>query len=89
MKMKTILLLVSLVILSGCSSVPSKVEVQKVQVMIPVPCSTQIPPEPVFNVDSLKSSDDIFIKVKSLLADNELHKGYELRLNAALLSCVK
>jgi hypothetical protein len=87
-------LLVAVVALSlaGCATTEKPVittVIQKVEIPIAVPCKVEIPTKPEFNFDKLTEQQDIFEKVKAMLADLKLHMGYEEELNAALSSCVK
>lgn len=87
------ILLVSFVslLLVGCATPPAgiQVQIQRVEIPVAVPCSVKIPTPPVYNFGSLKTTDDIFTKDKTLLADRDLSLGYEDELLAALNSCVK
>ena len=78
-----------LLVLSGCATTDPviKVEIQRVEVPIPVPCKTEEPTKPDFNFDKLSENDDIFVKIRAMLADRKLHIGYEEQLSAALKSC--
>lgn len=60
---------------------------EKVEVPVLVPC--QIPPveKPVDLVAGLKKEDDLFYKVKILLADLQLRIPYETKLETAITSC--
>jgi hypothetical protein len=88
------LLIVFLFLVTGCVSNPSvpsaptiKVEVQRVEVPIAMPCKAEIPKAPDFNFNKIRPENDIFEKTKALLADIKLHIGYEEELTAALKSC--
>lgn len=77
------------VIISGCAATPETIRYipQEVKIAIPIKCQTPIPEKPDFNFPKLTESSDIFEKVKSLLADRNLHLGYEDQLLTALQSC--
>jgi hypothetical protein len=93
LKLNKILLPILIVFLAGCATKPVdpviQTVIQKVEVPIPVPCNATIPAVPEFGFGSLLETDSIFLKVQTLLADRELHLGYETLLLAALESCVK
>lgn len=82
------LLLISVLVIAGCATNPEAVVPPKeVKVPVAVPCETAIPQEPEFNFPKISEQDDIFVKVKALLADIKLHLAYEEQLLAALKSC--
>lgn len=77
-----------LLLLASCATqVQTKIVTQTVNVPIPVACQTPSPTVPEFCLKTLTSDADVFTAVKCLLSDNELHKGYETNLSAALDSC--
>ena len=73
--------LLSLLLLSACATT------QTVKVPVPVECKTPTPAAPEFGFEKLSKNDDLYVKVRALLADRELSKAYETELLAALLSC--
>lgn len=80
------------VLLAGCSTFPTsgvKIEVQKVEVPVVVPCKVDTPTEPQYNFDKVSEKDDIFVKVKALLADRKLYQGYTSSLLTSLEVCKK
>lgn len=79
--------LVVLLLLAGCSSIPSSPI--EVQVPISIPCKIQLPVKPNFSTNMLGIGEDIFTQVKSLLAERKQRQGYELELEAAIESCNK
>jgi hypothetical protein len=90
--MQNKLLIVSLaIVLSACAHTEPVINtvIQRVEIPIEVPCKAKVPEVPDFNFGKLKPEDDIHAKVKSILADRELHLGYETELLAALNSCIK
>lgn len=76
-------------LLSACATTEPVIRVvtQRVEVPVPVPCKTPEPVVPVFNVPALTENDTVYDKAKAFVADNQLHKGYEIELLAALRSC--
>jgi hypothetical protein len=84
-------LILLLFALSGCATPEPgiKIETQIVKVPIAVPCKATIPSKPEFNFDKLTIDEDIFVKIRSLLADRLLYRGHETELLAALNSCIK
>lgn len=73
--------------IAACASNP-EIITKEVKVLVSVPCHVEVPYKPVMPLDSLQASeDDIFRIVKNSLAEIELRKGYELKLEAAVESC--
>jgi len=52
-----------------------------------VPCRVEQVPRPTFPFDRLQLGADIHTQVKTLLADREERKGYEVKLEAANRAC--
>lgn len=76
--------------LVGCATQQdptARIVTQLVEVPIPVMCKAEVPEKPVMNMDKVTVEDDIFVKVQALLADMNLHIGYEIQLLSALMSC--
>lgn len=92
MRVSKYLLLLAFV--GGCSTAPTfpptetiRYVPQEVKIPVPIKCQTPIPEKPDFSFPKIKEDSDIFEKVKSLLADRNLHLGYEDQLLTALQSC--
>lgn len=90
--MKSVLLLSSL-LLPGCglftTTIPD-VQIRYVKIEVPgpaVPCNVPDIQKPPDLIISLKSTDNIHYKVKTLLADREFKKAYILKLETAVTSC--
>lgn len=83
------LLILPMFLLAGCgATVPVvKIETQRVEIPVPVPCKEEYPSKPDFNFDKLTEDQDIHEKAKALLADRQLHLGYETELVAKLKAC--
>jgi hypothetical protein len=89
-----LLILSCAILLSGCAlfNKPQpgiEVQTQKVEIPVAVPCKAVVPKVPSWNFDKLTTANDIFTKDQYLLADRQLHLGYEDQLLAALNSCIK
>jgi hypothetical protein len=84
-----LLIILAVSTLAGCATTEPVVKIvtQRVEVPIAVPCKTDIPAVPDFNFEKLTTDSDIYQKTQSLLADQNLHKGYEGQLLSALKSC--
>jgi hypothetical protein len=89
--MKYISLILLAVLLTACATTQPVIQVKTVTVDVPVavPCKAVVPTAPLYNFSKSKTTDDVFDKTKSLLADRDLSLGYEAELLAALNSCVK
>lgn len=91
MQNKFLYLFLASVLLTGCATVPDEpaVEVRTVTVEIPIPvkCKAEVPPPPVYCFDSLRKSDDIYIKTRCFLSDRKKSLAYELQLLTGLESC--
>lgn len=81
--------IVGILFLAGCGTTEPliRVETREVKVPVPVACKTPEPAVPEYNVPKLTTNSSIFDKTKAYLADEELRKGYEKELLAALQSC--
>ena len=88
--MLRILSSIALVIaLTGCETVKVVTEYKEVKVPIAVPCAVDVPNRPEFFFVQLKDEEDIFVKVKALLADRKLYEGYTNELLKLLDLCRK
>lgn len=87
---QTIFIFILILLMAGCATHDPVINtvIQEVKIPIAIPCSAIIPPSPKFNFDSIVITDNIYDKVKALLADRKIAKGYEIELSAALNSCV-
>lgn len=89
--MKALLFVLIFLSVSGCGSnqVETLVQTKYVEVEVPVmvPCRITPVEKPVDLVAGLKKEDDIYYKVKILLADLQLRHGYEPKLETAITSC--
>jgi len=89
MRNKILTIVMSAMIISGCASTTPVVNtvIQKVEVPVMVPCQITPPAPPQYYFDAITAIDELFDKVKALLADRNLHLGYEEELRAALTAC--
>jgi len=86
-------IIVVLMMLSGCASVPNAVT--QVKVPVSVPCVIQKIDKPAFAVDGLSieppagvtREEFIWQQMNALRADRLQRKGYESELEAAIRSC--
>jgi uncharacterized lipoprotein YajG len=84
-------ILLSCILLTACGTTKPIISVQPQEVFVPVAvaCKAVVPSKPDFNFDKATVDQNIFDKIKALLADRKLHLGYETELLAALTSCIK
>ena len=92
MLLRNKLLMVAIALsLSACASMDQAPVVQAktvtVEVPVPVVCKTPTPPPPDYCFSTLQQSDDLFTKVRCLLADRQASLAYELELLTAFNSC--
>lgn len=76
-----LLLVFPALFLAGCATK----EPITIKVPVPVPCVTEQIKEPIY--PTVSEDAGIFERVKVLLAERELRKGYEAKLKAALAAC--
>ena len=82
-------IIATLFALSGCATTPPiiKVVTQRVEVPVPVACKEITPIAPDYCFIKLKDTDNIYDKVKCLLADQDLSIGYETELLVKFNAC--
>lgn len=73
-------------LLAGCASAP-RVELQRVNVPVPVECQEPIPDRPVMPTEALAPGVEPFVLMRAALAEIDRREGYELRLRTALEAC--
>lgn len=76
-----------LLALAGCQSAPVRVELQRVNVPIPVPCAEPVPARPVMPTEQLEPGVALDQFVRAAQAEIERREGYEGELLAALGNC--
>lgn len=76
-------------VLFGCTTTKTVTEYKEVKVPIAIPCAVDVPNRPEFFFVQLKDEEDIFVKVKALLADRKLYEGYTNELLKLLDLCRK
>jgi hypothetical protein len=86
---KSLLPLVLLLVLplSGCAGLFTKdpgQTVRTIQIPIPVPIVITPPEKPVMPFQQANVEDDIYAKFQKALAEIELRKGYETKLEATI-----
>ncbi len=74
--------------LGGCATAPL-IEIQIVKVPVPVECREPTPDRPSMPTEALAEDADPFELLRASLAEIDRREGYEIRLRAALESCVE
>lgn len=80
--MRAISLIAVSALIAGCAA-QNHVQVQRVNVPVPVECKGPVPARPVMPTDALRLGDFI----RAAMAEIERRDGYEGQLLAALESC--
>lgn len=86
---KIFLLVVCVGLLSACSVTPPRVEIQRVNVAVPVPCQEPTPARPVMPTEALRPGATIDQFTQAAQAEIERREGYEVQLVAALAVCTQ
>jgi hypothetical protein len=74
--------------LSGCETAP-RVEIQRVNVAVPVECNEPIPDRPVMPTEALRPGATVDQFAQAAMAEIERRDGYEGQLVAALVICTR
>ena len=82
-----LLLMGLVVLLAGCATQEPEVRTVRVEVPVLVPCKTQEVTVPPWAAASLKKTDPLEVKVRTLLAERRQRIGYERELVAAVTGC--
>ena len=75
-------------LLAGCQTT-KEVVYQDVKIPIAVPCAVDVPSRPEFYFVRVREDEDIFAKVRALLADRALYETYAAELLGLLELCRK
>ena len=75
--------------LVGCASAPPRVEIQRVNVAVPVECKEPIPARPVMPTEALRPGATVDQYAQASMAEIERREGYEGQLVAALANCTR
>ncbi|WP_404977126.1 hypothetical protein [Acidovorax sp. PRC11] len=74
-------------LLAGCTTAPTRVVVQRVNVAVPVECQEPVPARPVMPTDSLQLGATVDDFTRAAMAEISRREGYEGQLLAALEAC--
>lgn len=72
--------------MAGCETAP-RVEIQRVNVAVPVECKEPIPARPVMPTEALRPGATVDQFAQASMAEIERRDGYEVQLVAALEIC--
>ncbi|MBL7089519.1 MAG: hypothetical protein ISS20_11965 [Acidovorax sp.] len=75
------------VLLGGCASPAPRIEIQRVNVAVPVECEEPIPTRPVMPTEALRPGATVDQFAQAAMAEIERREGYEVQLVAALEVC--
>ena len=75
--------------LTGCETIKEVTVYRDVKVPVAVPCAVDVPSRPQFYFVQVKEDEDIFVKVRALLADRALYESYSNELLSLLELCRK
>jgi len=87
-KSQTAFLAVMALALAGCETVP-RVEIQRVNVAVPVACNEPTPARPAMPTEALRPGATVDQYVQASTAEIERREGYEVQLAAALAICTR
>ena len=73
--------------MTGCAQSPPRVEIQRVNIAVPVACNEPEPERPNMPTEHLAGDADVDTWAKSVIAEIERREGYEGQLRAALNNC--
>lgn len=76
-------------VLAGCGATAPRVEVQRVNVAVPVECKESIPARPVMPTEALRPGATVDQFAQASMAEIERREGYEVQLVAALAICTR
>lgn len=76
-------------VLAGCGATAPRVEIQRVNVAVPVECKEPIPARPVMPTETLRPGADVDQFAQAAMAEIERREGYEVQLVAALVICTR
>ena len=87
-KSQTALLAIVVMALAGCETAP-RVEIQRVNVAVPVACQEPTPARPAMPTEALRPGATVDQFAQAALAEIERREGYEWQLVAALAICTR
>lgn len=85
--MKTAIALIAACALSACAVGGKNVEVQRVNVAVPVACQEPTPDRPAMPTEALRPGANVDQFAQAATAEIERRERYEVQLRAALRAC--
>lgn len=79
--------LVPLLALAGCQTAPARIELQRVNVPVPVACDEPVPERPAMPTEQLRPGATVDQFTQAAKAEIERREAYEIKLIAALANC--
>lgn len=76
-------------VMAGCGATAPRVEIQRVNVAVPVECKEPIPDRPVMPTEALRPGATVDQYAQASMAEIERREGYEVQLAAALAICTR
>lgn len=73
--------------LAACAAPQTRVEIQRVNVPVPVECREREPDRPAMPTEALAPGVAPYHLLQSALAEIDRREGYEVQLRAALRAC--
>ncbi|KFJ12998.1 hypothetical protein DR66_4216 [Delftia acidovorans] len=73
--------------LAGCQSAPARIELQRVNVPVPVACDEPVPERPAMPTEQLRPGATVDQFTQVAQAEIERREAYEIKLAAALANC--
>ena len=86
-RIQKIAILCAVVVLAGCQTPPPRIEIQRVNVAVPIECKEQVPDRPVMPTEALRPGATVDQFTQAAQAEIERREGYEVRMRAALVVC--
>lgn len=77
----------ALLALAGCQTPPARIELQRVNVPVPVACDEPVPERPAMPTEQLRPGATVDQFTQAAQAEIDRREGYEVRLLAALVVC--
>lgn len=87
--MKVAIALIAAYALSACGIRGNNLEVQRVNVAVPVACQEKEPERPVMPTEALRPGATVDQFAQAAMAEIERREGYEAQLVAALAICTR
>jgi hypothetical protein len=85
--MRSAIALIAACALSACAAGAKRVEIQRVNIAVPVECKEPTPARPAMPTEALRPGATVDQFVQAAQAEIERREGYEVRLAAALVAC--